>query len=677
MALNNSSTTSCKAGSPFIGLGNGSNAPILNYNLPQKTCYDVNSIFPVNIPEGYFKAAAIAPPAITPWSIAAPMSLEEIVSTLKADIMGSKKPVLIQNAKILSKRKDLIRFLADTGVKHVVQDPKNETFIVGDSNLRVAQVQSGAAFGSSPSPGHSGGRPAGGNPRINHLTAIPNLPPDRIQVAGYTLSYIAAQVADGLIPELLSQFGGKVVMKFLAQPSPKPRITIVEHSKMCAFLGDYGAGKTVKTFTLLPGERTSITVRSYKDKTSSYMKSSSTTTNEYTSTYFADDEMSQSQHAENILDGFSQHSATQVQSLVEEIEENTSGSQIQSSSSDEQNVGGGLQYGINLLGLFNMQLGGGGTATVGTGTESNSIRENHMSNLSSALSAHVNESGQYRDVEINTTTGNMSNHSAGGNAGVNTTTSVSQQEQIMITAGEETLTIRDLQNINYSRVLNFVFRQLLQEYVVLTWLNDATIVFSTGYPGQQRAVRLSQLEAFLSEILNTPAQIAEVRKAIMIHFCNVANYQGTVMPFAEKVTETFTDCVDATGIPSIEYWRKRKDLVDTYTSGGLLISVPGIITSVQSYILKTDSVIVDALLGQGEALDCYNMRLQEEASRAAELRNTRYEQETSQEADKVTAALAAIAAITDPVAQADAYKKMFGTCCSTEELSLILNPATI
>ncbi|MBL0016174.1 MAG: hypothetical protein IPP17_06950 [Bacteroidetes bacterium] len=42
------------------------------------------------------------------------MSLEEIISTLQADIVGSKKPVLIQNAKILSKRKDLIRFLADT-----------------------------------------------------------------------------------------------------------------------------------------------------------------------------------------------------------------------------------------------------------------------------------------------------------------------------------------------------------------------------------------------------------------------------------------------------------------------------------------------------------------------------------------------------------------------------------
>ncbi len=106
-----------------------------------------------------------------------------------------------------------------------------------------------------------------------------------------------------------------------------------------------------------------------------------------------------------------------------------------------------------------------------------------------------------------------------------------------------------------------------------------------------------------------------------------------------------------------------------------MISVPGIITSVQSHILKTDSVIVDALLGQGEALDCYNMRLQEEASRAAELRNSRYEAETSQEAAKITAALATIAAITDPVLQADAYKKMFGSCCSMDELNLILNPA--
>jgi hypothetical protein len=161
-------------------------------------------------------------------------------------------------------------------------------------------------------------------------------------------------------------------------------------------------------------------------------------------------------------------------------------------------------------------------------------------------------------------------------------------------------------------------------------------------------------------------------KAIMLHVCNVANYQGTVMPFAEKVTEVYNDCVDATTVPAIVYWRKRRDLQDTYSSGGLNITVPGIITSVQSHILRTDSVIVDALLGQGEALDCYNMRLQEEAARGATLRNERYEQETSQEAGKISAALAAIAAITDPVAQADAYKKMFGTCCDFDRMGLKL-----
>lgn len=654
-----------------MGLGDSGNAPILNYNLPQKTCYDVNAFYPLTIPNDYFNTVSV--PTNTPWDIAAGMSLEEIVNTLKLDIMGTRPAVLLQNAGILSKRRELIRFLADTGVKHLVQDPKPETFIVGDSNLRIAPIHGEGGF-ASPSPGRSPKGNSQSSPRINHLTAIPNLPADRIQVAGYTLEYIAAQVANGLIPELVTRFGGKVIMQFSPKPTLKLRITIVEHLKMCSFLGDYGAGKTVKTFSLLPGERTTITVRSYKDKTSSFVKSSSTTTNEYTSTYFADDTSSYAQQSENILDSYSQHSADQVQEILEQIEESSAGIQINSSINSEQNSGHGVQGGINLLGLVNFQAGGGGSSTTATAFTSNGIRENHISNLSNALTASVQESSQHRDVDINTTTGNASNHSTGGNAGSSSTMSVSQQESMLIKAGEETLTIRELQNINYSRVLNFVFRQLLQEYITLTWLNDASIVFTTGFPGQQRAVRLSQLDSFLEETINSAAHRSEVKKLILLHFCNVVNYQGVIKQFTEKVTESFADCVDGGAGPTFEYWRKKFGITDNYTSGGLNITVPGIIVAVQSHILRTDSVIVDALLGQGEALDCYNTRLQDEAARSAELRNDRYAQETQQEADKVAAALAAIAAITDPVAQADAYKKVFGTCCSTEELSLILNP---
>lgn len=308
-----STPSSCEAGKPFIGLGDGSNAPILNYNLPQKTCYDVNAFYPLSIPSDYFIPVSV--PTNTVWDIAAGMSVEEIITTLKQDIMGTRPSVLLQNAQILNKRKDLIRFLAESGIKYVVQDPKPETFIVGDGNLRIAPLHGDGGL-ASPSPGRNLRNSNQPPPRINHLTAIPNMPAERIQVAGYTLDYIAAQVANGLIPELVTRFGGKVMMVFSPKPTLKLRIAIVEHLKMCSFLGDYGAGKTVKTFSLLPGERTTITVRSYKDKTSSYVKSSSTTTNEYTSTYFADDESSYAQQSENILDSFSQHSADQVQEVL-------------------------------------------------------------------------------------------------------------------------------------------------------------------------------------------------------------------------------------------------------------------------------------------------------------------------------------------------------------------------
>jgi len=42
---------------------------------------------------------------------------------------------------------------------------------------------------------------------------------------------------------------------------------------------------------------------------------------------------------------------------------------------------------------------------------------------------------------------------------------------------------------------------------------------------------------------------------------------------------------------------------------------------VDKHTLRTDSIITDTILGQGEALDCFNMRLQNEAALKAELEN--------------------------------------------------------
>lgn len=42
----------------------------------------------------------------------------------------------------------------------------------------------------------------------------------------------------------------------------KPTFLIVEEYRLSNFLGQYGAGRTVKTFSLLPGESTTISVTS-------------------------------------------------------------------------------------------------------------------------------------------------------------------------------------------------------------------------------------------------------------------------------------------------------------------------------------------------------------------------------------------------------------------------------
>jgi len=98
--------------------------------------------------------------------------------------------------------------------------------------------------------------------------------------------------------------------------------------------------------------------------------------------------------------------------------------------------------------------------------------------------------------------------------------------------------------------------------------------------------------------------------------------------------------------------RKRKGLKQTYEN----TSVNGIILDVTHRVLRTPSVIVDALLGQGAALDCYNQELQEAAVVAAQLANRKTEQ-----------AVAVIEGIPDPADKARFYNHVFGSCCGTPQ----------
>ena len=75
-------------------------------------------------------------------------------------------------------------------------------------------------------------------------------------------------------------------------------------------------------------------------------------------------------------------------------------------------------------------------------------------------------------------------------------------------------------------------------------------------------------------------------------------------------------------------------------------------------MLPTDSVIVDSILGQGEALDCFNLKLQDNAVLESQLNNDIKQQ-----------SIDIINAITDPIERASLYKKVFGDCCDVAQSS--------
>ena len=87
-------------------------------------------------------------------------------------------------------------------------------------------------------------------------------------------------------------------------------------------------------------------------------------------------------------------------------------------------------------------------------------------------------------------------------------------------------------------------------------------------------------------------------------------------------------------------------------------------------MITTLPVIVEALLGQGEALDCYNQKLQESATLNAELLNEKLVKENEELQQKIDA----INNIADPIQKAENYKKIFGDCCEVPQVGYSCPP---
>jgi len=608
---------SCKRRDPFVKLGSGG-APTLNYNIPQSAGFTMyGQQFVKGIKNFMFKSHA----SEIPRSRFDDMSEDEIFQMLVRT-----RPIQMD---ALTVDRSLLERVTTEREVGVAPEPVLRGNIVQAFSASVLQdVQAEQIAGNIVDvPAQVGGVQKETPLDPLRTPGTPVRPPDTPN--DVVIKRIAGYIKAGYQPMLVEGFGGfKVDLVALSKPGlnpdtkadannnkqaqPQPYFFILEEYTTKSYLGDYGAGRTIKTFSLLPGEKTTISVRTYKERTKEESRS------------------------ENILDSFSESSAREMESMIEE--ETGSASNSATEKIDQEERSRSVSVSASVSGAFARIAGFGASAgyeannTRTSTNTSSATRSSNARSLNKALEKHVAKSNASRSIDVNT----------------------SAKESV--TEGEETSIVRELENTNKSRVLNFVFRQLLQQYVSITYLSNIKVVFSNGYVESLRVVNIEELDILLEDLI-VQSRRNEVRQAILRNYLTVRNYKGESKEFVELVRNTTEACVEL-GIKNGEterFWSVKRDITDSWRAdenSELEITVPGPILNVATHTLRTSSMVVDAMLGQGEALDSFGLRVQDAAATSDQLENVERLQQVG-----------IVQGIEDPVQRAELYRKVFGNDC--------------
>lgn len=481
------------ANEPLIKLEPGGKAPILSYNVPEPTTYSGRNFIELDLLQAdettadYFLPKAFETPKAERTSVVDTNINEIQASVATALRTGFANKKLFPNIQLTT------------------------------GTLRFDQVGETAVTPVSATP----------------VTAV---------LAKINTDEVAYNMQAGKRLNIYTSFSGATKYNYIPEPQePNPHLYLVESYRLSTFLGNYGAGRIIKTFTLLPGEKTKISVKTFT-KTESQRKTSS-----------------------SILDSFTEESADDFESSLQEEQ------------SDKKAYAKSFEYHAEAEAKASW---GFGSAKVSGGVKgsTNSSREEFSKSVSNATEKHSAKASAKRDIQIDTS------------------------YEVSESSGEETSIEREIQNINLSRTLNFIFRQMNQEFFTFLTLVDVRVAFFNGFAESRREVSLAQLDGLLEEFIVADKRDA-VREAVLGQMDAVLDYQDDVQSVIE-VKELS---------PDDKYFRFKKGLVTLYKDEvtAAEFAVPGIITSVMKNVMRTEGVIVEALLGQGEALDDYATRLQE------------------------------------------------------------------
>lgn len=360
---------------------------------------------------------------------------------------------------------------------------------------------------------------------------------------------------------------------------PHQRIGIIEYYRLSSFLGTYGAGRTINTFSLLPGEKAKITIKTYK-KTTETLRQSST-----------------------ILDSLNDSSSTDFETIVQD-ERSDKRTQARM---DSWHVEGEL---TGSWGTGSAKLEAGYKGSV------SSARDQFTKCVGNSLEKHVTQASNKRDIKVEQST--------------ETTTET----------GSESTTEREIRNINVGHTLNFVFRQMNQEFLTLLHLIDVRIGYTDGIT--TRVVPIHAIDRLLGELIVTQTgpdgralpeeqqYRTALKEAILEEVATVVDVDGRARSMTEAV-ELHDDEGNVLG----EYVRIKptKDLQSVYkvAATGTEVVVDGVVLADMYNVIRTDGIITDALLGRGVGLDAYSHRLQRQTVRELRLKNDALEQRVARE----------------------------------------------
>lgn len=359
------------------------------------------------------------------------------------------------------------------------------------------------------------------------------------QLAKLDAEEIASRKASGQELVFYKSMAGQLRYRFARRRGRRPRLLLVETYRLATHLGAYGAGPVIKTFSLLPGERTKIEIRTFRKSETERAETSS------------------------ILDSFSEESAIDFEQTIASEQSDRVGFEESFSYTAEAEASASWGW-------------GSASASGGAKGGTNATREQAAKNTTSATNKHAQKASAKRQVEIDTS------------------------RESRETREEERTTAREIENINVSRTLNFVFRQMNQQYLTVLSLVDVRVAYFDGTRDSADEVPLAELDDLLERHV-VDDEHDRVRSDVHDALTNIVDFSGKVQ----------RDFVEERDVGGETFLRVRSERTSTYTdANATAIEVPGIILSVTENVMRTDGVIVEALLGVGEALDTYSSRLQ-------------------------------------------------------------------